>query len=353
MSDRSDSEISIGEARRPRASRVTMGVVAERAKVSPSTVSLFLRDPEAVSSKRAERIRQAIADTGYTINRLAGALAGNHSRTVAVIVPSMVNAFFSETLSAMQEVFESRGYQLLIGNSDYDPERELELLRAHLSWSPSALVVTGSDHTAARPLLEATGIPVAQMWELGNDPFHLQVGFYHEAVGAALAEHLYAQGLERFVYVGTRMHLDHRARQRAEGFTAWLADKGQTAQVIALEQNTSQAELSEVFDEIARHGDGPQGLCCSNDVLAIAALFEAQRRGIAVPEQLAIAGFGDLPLSKLSAPRLTTVRPYPAEIGRTVASQLLTWIEAGTLPDQPQVVDLGFELVVRESSVRQ
>ncbi|CAM3771868.1 Catabolite control protein A [Pseudomonas reidholzensis] len=352
MSDRSDSETSNGTARRGRVSRVTMDMVAEQAKVSPSTVSLFLRDPDAVSSKRAERIRQAIADTGYTINRLAGALAGSHSRAVAVIVPSMINAFFSETLQAMQEVFETRGYQLLISNSDYDPQRELELLRAHLSWSPAALVVTGSDHAAARPLLEATGIPVAQMWELGNDPFHLQVGFYHEAAGAALAEHLHAQGLEHYLYVGTRMHLDHRARKRAEGFSAWLAEKGQAAQVIALEQNTSQAELSEVFEQIARNGSGPQGLCCSNDVLAIAALFEAQRRGIAVPEQLAITGFGDLPLSKLSAPRLTTVRPFPAEIGRTVATRLLSWIEAGTLPDQPEVVDLGFELVVRESSVR-
>ncbi|MNE77258.1 HTH-type transcriptional regulator GntR [compost metagenome] len=148
------------------------------------------------------------------------------------------------------------------------------------------------------------------------------------------------------------MHRDHRARKRAEGFSAWLAAKGQEAQVIALEHNTSQAELSEVFDQIASYSGGPQGLCCSNDVLAIAALFEAQRRGIAVPEQLAVAGFGDLPLSKLSAPRLTTVRPFPAEIGRTVASQLLAWIEAGTLPEQPKVVDLGFELVVRESSVR-
>lgn len=349
MSDLPANVANVNPGRR-KGNRVTMDVVAERAKVSPSTVSLFLRDPESVSSKRAERIRQAIEETGYTINRLAGALAAAHSRAVAVIVPSMINAFFSETLQAMQDVFEERGYQLLISNSNYDPERELELLRAHLSWSPAALVLTGSDHEAARSMLKSTGIPVAQMWELGDDPFHLQVGFFHEDVGAALAEHLYGLGLRQFTYVGARMHLDHRARKRAEGFTAWLDKKGCTANVIALQESTSEAVLTQVFDQLALTAEQPQGLCCSNDVLAIGALFEARRRGIQVPTQLAIAGFGDLPLSKLSAPRLTTVRPYPLEIGRTVASRLLNWIESGTLPAEPETVDLGFELIVREST---
>lgn len=327
-----------------------MDVVAERANVSPSTVSLFLRDPDAVSNKRAERIREAIAQTGYTINRLAGSLAASHSRTVAVIVPSMINAFFSETLQAMQDVFEARGYQLLISNSNYDTKREMELIRAHLSWSPAALVLTGNQHSAVRSMLEETGIPVAQMWELGDDPFHLQVGFFHEHAGAALAKHLYETGLRSFTYVGLRMHLDRRAQKRAEGFSSWLEQKGCIAKIIALEESTSQAVLSNVFDELALITDQPQGLCCSNDVLAIGAIFESRRRGIEVPNQLAIAGFGDLPLSKVSAPRLTTIRPYPLEIGRVIATRLLHWIETGTLPDVPESVDMGFELIVREST---
>lgn len=335
---------------RRKGNRVTMSAVAKRANVSPSTVSLFLRDPDAVSSKRAERIRKAIADTGYTINRLAGALAASHSRTVAVIVPSMVNAFFSETLQAMQDIFEERGYQLMISNSNYDPEREMELLRAHLSWSPAALVLTGNQHVSHRSMLEATGIPVAEMWELGDEPFHLQVGFFHEAVGAALAEHMHSLGLRRFTYVGVRMHLDHRARKRAEGLRAWLEKQGCIVDIIDLEESISETVLAQVFDQLALVADQPQGLCCSNDVLAIAALFEARRRGIKVPTELAIAGFGDLPLSKLSVPSLTTVRPYPIEIGRTVATRLLQWIETGTLPARPETVDLGFELIVREST---
>lgn len=327
-----------------------MDVVAARAKVSPSTVSLFLRDPEAVSSKRADRIRQAIAETGYTINRLAGGLAAAHTRVVGVIVPSMINAFFSETLQAMQDVLEARGYQLLISNSNYDAERELQLLRAHLSWSPAAVVLTGSEHSPARAMLEATGIPVAQMWELGGYPCQLQVGFFHEQVGAALAEHLHGMGLEHFTYVGARMHLDHRARKRAEGFCSWLEAHKCQATVIAVEQATSDVVLNAVFDQLTFYDGKPQALCCSNDVLAMGALFEAQRRGIDVPRQLAVAGFGDLPMSKLCVPRLTTVRPFPAEIGRTVANRLLHWIDCGTLPEKAETHDLGFELIVREST---
>ena len=327
-----------------------MDMVAAQAKVSPSTVSLYLRDPGLVSSKRAERIQAAIEATGYTLNRMAGALAGNNSRAVAVIVPSMINAFFSETLQALQDVFEARGYQLLISNCNYDAERELALLRAHLSWSPAALVLTGTHQGQARELLERTGIPVAQMWELGGEAFHLQVGFHHEAVGAALAEHLYQTGRRAFTYVGARMHLDQRARQRADGFCTWLRERGCEPHVIALEQGTDEAGMARVFDHLAGQPQEPHGLCCSNDVLAIAALFEAQRRGIQVPQALAVTGFGDLPLAALSEPRLTTVRPYPERIGRTVAERLLQWLDRGELPQVPETVDLGFELITREST---
>lgn len=84
--------------------------------------------------------------------------------------------------------------------------------------------------------------------------------------------------------------------------------------------------------------------------LGIAALIEARRRGIEVPKQLAIAGFGDLPLSKVSSPRLTTVRPSAGDIWRVVATRLFKWIEIGTLPAEPETVDLGFELIAREST---
>lgn len=353
MTDKADGAAADNAARRNRGNnRVTMDMVASQAGVSPSTVSLYLRDPDAVSNKRAERIRQAIENTGYIVNRLAGALAGNHSRTVAVIVPSLANAFFSETLQSMQEVFEARGYQLLISNSNYDPKREEELLRAHLSWSPAALVLTGSDHAALRPLLESTDIPIAQMWELGNRPFHLQVGFHHAAVGVALAEHLYRQNLKQFFFLGTRMQHDHRARQRAEGYRDWLCARGESVRILDVEQSPSQEELGAVFDQLQRMDTGPIGLCCSNDILAIAALFEAQRRSIVVPQDLAITGFGDLPLGRVSAPLLTTIRPYPAEIGRTVATRLLHWITSGALPEQPEILNSGFELVIRESSLR-
>lgn len=330
--------------------RLTMNDVAVLAKVSPSTVSLFLRNPSAVSAKRAERIQTTINETGYIVNRLAGALAGTHNRAVGVIVPSLINAFFSETLQVMQEVFEARGYQLLISNSDYDAKREIELLRAHLSWSPAALILTGYSHPDARHILTEANIPIAQMWELGGQPFHLQVGFFHEKVGATLAEHVYAQGYRVFTYIGSRMHVDLRAKKRADGFCAWLTQKGYEPDVIALEDRTTAITMTQLFEQIHLNDNTPRVLCFSNDILAISALFEAHRLGISVPNSLGIAGFGDLPLSKLSFPSLTTVRPYPQKIGRIIATRLVAWIETNTLPTEPEIIDLGFELIAREST---
>jgi LacI family gluconate utilization system Gnt-I transcriptional repressor len=91
-------------------------------------------------------------------------------------------------------------------------------------------------------------------------------------------------------------------------------------------------------------------IACSNDVIALGALFEAQRRGIRIPQQLRVAGFGDLPFSEECVPPLTTVQPRAAEIGRRIAQELIARVEAPEENDEPRIVDVGFELVVRAST---
>ncbi|NDV88987.1 LacI family DNA-binding transcriptional regulator [Aurantimonas aggregata] len=124
-----------------------MSDVAEAANVSPSTVSLYLRRPKAVSKKAGAAIANAIETLGYVPNLMAGGLAAARSRVVGVIVPSMSNAFFAQTASALQAILSARGFQIMFGNTDYDEEAEFDLVRAYLSWSPSALVLTGLYHS--------------------------------------------------------------------------------------------------------------------------------------------------------------------------------------------------------------
>lgn len=112
---------------------VTMSDVAELANVSPSTVSLFLRKPEAVSATASQAISRAIDKLNYVPNLMAGGLAAASSRAVSILVPSVRNAFFAETVSSMQTALKKQRLQLILGHTEYDEQEEEELVRMALS----------------------------------------------------------------------------------------------------------------------------------------------------------------------------------------------------------------------------
>lgn len=326
--------------------------VANRAQVAASTVSLYLRQPDLVSQKLAPAIETAIKELGYVPNRLAGALAAANTRAIAVIIPSLTNAFFSSTVTAIQTVLEEHNYQLLLGTSEYSQDKEAKLVQTFLSWSPAALVLTGlQHHKATRALLRTAALPIAEMWEIGGKPFDLQVGFSHELAGQRVTEHLHAVGCRKIAYIGARMTSDHRAAQRALGYKSWIEANTTSQPLIidTLEIASPQGAGEAMAQLLSQHPD-IDGVCCSNDVLALGVLFEAQRRGIRIPDDIAVTGFGDLPFSSASVPTITTIRPPSKIIGLKVANEILQLVEMKGHKDKPTIIDVGFELVIRGSS---
>jgi LacI family gluconate utilization system Gnt-I transcriptional repressor len=328
-----------------------MGDVAARARVSASSVSLYLRNPDAVSPRIAPRIKQAIDVLGYVPNLLAGSLAAARTRAIGVVVPSLGNAFFSATVAAMQEEFDRHGYQLLLGATNYQPEREADLVRTFLSWSPTALVVTGCRHDdETRALLRTARAPVAEMWELSDQPFDLQVGFSHYAVGETVARHMLEIGARRVAFVGARMDNDVRAQQRCKGFCQEMSRSGIKVHVEDVPGDALPKTGAVALTKILSSMPEVDAVACSNDVIALGVIFEAQRRGLSIPARLRITGFGDLPFSEECVPPLTTIQPRAAEIGVRIAQELMERTESPETEKEPRIVDVGFELLVRGST---
>lgn len=340
-----------GRTRRRRTTRrVTMSEVARLAAMSPSTVSLYLRRPEAVSATLGGRIERAIETLGYVPNLVAGGLAAASSRVVGVIVPSVRNAFFADTVEALQRAIRDGGYQLLVGSSEYDPAEEERLVRATLAWSPAAVVITGLVHSAGtHRLLRRAGVPVIEVWELGQEPIDTLIGFSHQAVGGEMIRHLHGRGRRRIAFLGARLDVDRRARLRREGCAAAAALLGLEPLVVIDDPGPAGPEAGGMMLArlLAGHPEA-DAVCCSNDHVALGALFECQRRGIAVPDRLAVLGFGDLPFAGCCVPPLTTIRPPGLEIGR-LAGDIILRRAAGGDPG-PRTVDLGFKLIERQSA---
>ncbi len=295
-----------------------------------------------------EKVRAAAQTLGYVANPAARALASSRSQAVVVLVPSLSNQLFIETLEAIQNVMRTRGLEVVIGNYHYSPEEEENLLRNYLVNRPRGLLLTGFDHTpAVRQLLAASGVPCVHMMELDTVRGAYCVGFSQEQAGAEAARHLLGRGRKRLAYIAAQ--LDPRVLQRGQGFRRVLQEAGvDDPELQVMSPLPSSIGLgSELFMQLMERHPDVDGVFFCNDDLAQGAALEALRHGIAIPQRVSLIGFNDLPGSAHMVPRLTSIRTPREEVGQRAAQLLLGLIDGVT--QQPQV-DLGFELVVRESS---
>ncbi|MCO5732535.1 LacI family DNA-binding transcriptional regulator [Rhizobium sp. SSA_523] len=345
---RSDLERPVRQRRKMQS--VTMTDVADYAKVSPSTVSLYLRRPEAVSASAGSAIARAIDKLNYVPNLVAGGLAAASSRAVSIIVPSVRNAFFAETVAAMQTALRKERLQVILGHTEYDEREEEDLVRTALSWAPAAIVVTGLSHSeTTRRMLGNAKVPVIEIWELGGPQIDAAIGFHHDQVGAAAARHLLQQGRRHLAFLGARMHEDRRAKLRCDGFMATARDAGVVAEVVQHPDASSADVGAMLLSETMQQLPQTDGIACSNDHVALGVLFECQRMSIAVPERLATIGFGDLSFSAACNPPLSTIRPSGDLIGREAARLILEQL-AGRAPQPQTMIDTRFTLLHRRSS---
>ncbi len=363
-------------AARRKSGGITLRDVARLAKVSAITASRALNTPDKVSPDTLERIRAAVAHTGYVPNLLAGGLASNRSRLVAAVVPTIAGSVFLETIQALTDELASAGFQLILGQSGYRDSREDALLDALIGRRPDGIVLTGVMRSPeGRKRLLASGIPVVETWDLTSTPIDMLVGFSHQKVGAEVAAHLHRKGYRRCAIVTAD---DHRAGLRRSGFEArWQAltfgvDAGARRSANA-SANTSatraralpawtvpapstlaggRAALTGLLAQYPRL----DAIWCSSDVLAHGVLTEAHARGLRVPQDLAVLGFGDLAFAAHTHPALTTVRIDGTAIGREAARCIIERNHSdvngnGSAATRtgPKVRDIGFAIIERAS----
>jgi LacI family transcriptional regulator, gluconate utilization system Gnt-I transcriptional repressor len=338
--------------------RVTLQDVAQAAGVTAITVSRYLREPSVVATETALRIQSALSQTGYVPNKQAGLLASGVSNMVAALLPNLANSIFAETAQGLSDGLQAAGFELLIASTGYSLEREEHQLRALLGWHPAALVVTGRRHSVgAQKLLanaKTSGTPVIEIWdhhppERGNKRMAFtQIGFNHDDVGRAMAEHLLRSGHRVLAYVDSGVAEDYRAHERGMAFTATAQAAGAQVTVITAPAGDAFDAGRQVLGDLVRAGPPAiSAAAFANDHLACGALLEATRRQIDVPARMALLGFGDFAIARQLSPALSSVQLPRYAIGEETARSLLNALRMGK-PAVP--VALTWRLVVRGST---
>lgn len=324
--------------------------VARRAGVSTMTVSRALTTPSKVAPMTLERVQAAVRALGYVPDLIAGSLSSGRSRIVAALVSTIANSVFAETVDGLSRRLRMDNYQLLLGTTDYSAATEEALVKAVLGRRPDGLVIASGDHTAATVAeLVRAQIPVVETWELPAEPIDLAVGFSNLEAGQAMTEALAAFGYRQIAFAGGGHGYSLRGQLRRLGYERAIAQSGGHPRFVPSSSDRAAiatgaravAGLMERFPEA-------DALFCYSDATALGALAECRRRGISVPGQLAIAGFGDFDVAGDEALQLTTVRVPKYEIGARAAEVLIERMRGR--PVTQRIIDLGFEVVRRQTA---
>ena len=318
----------------------TLSAVAKRAGVSSITVSRVVRLPDLVAPETRARVEKAMRELGYVPNLVAGALASAKTNSVGVLVPTIANSIFADTVQGLSDKLEPLGYSVILAQSRYDAAREDRMLAALLSRRPEAIIMVGSPATEdGKRLLRHARIPIVETWELPPDPIDAVAGFDNYETGVAVARHFIAQGRQHLAFIGGD---DPRGTRRWLGFYDHALACGlRPPRRLILERNASGS--------VAAHANlpGVDAVFAANDAHAIGFMAGLRKAGLlrdgpAAAQPVAVVGLGDLEMGRLISPSLSTISVHGDAIGRTAAT--LTLERGGE-----RRIDLGFELVLRDS----
>ncbi|NIZ91431.1 LacI family DNA-binding transcriptional regulator [Kineococcus rubinsiae] len=327
----------------------TVKEVARRAGVSLGTVSNVLNRPEVVSEQLRTRVQQAIDELGFVRNESARQLRAGVSRTIAMVVLDVANPFFTDVIAGAEELAEQHDALVVMCNSANSAEREarhLHRLDQQRVLGVLLTPVSGTPTTALRDV-RSHGTPLVLVDRVSATPEHPSVAVDDVLGGRLAGEHLLGAGHRRVAFVGVPPGLQ-QVDDRRHGLRLAVAAAGEVQEVRSsgMSVRAGSQAAAQLLAEPA--GTRASAVFCANDLLALGVLNECVRRGVRVPDDLAIVGYDDIGFAATATVPLTSVRQPRQLLGRTAVELLLAQVEGRA----PQQVVFEPELVVRRSTAR-
>lgn len=333
-----------------------MSDIAKKAGVSVTSVSHVINGTRSVNSEKRDRVLQIVDELGYRPNVMARALRKSETRAIAVVIPDSTNEFFAQITRSIEESCFERGFVVILCNSAGDIARQSAYLEALADRRVEGLVVVSVDDESDVTVRAAQHrIPLVAIEHGSNGQWGSVIRLRNHDGGAQAARHLIEIGCMNLACIATARSWLPGGAKRARGFVETcrehsLEPRIQLAGDLVASHHPAELEAGYVGMSALLRNSRPDGVFCTNDLMALGAMRAAADAGVAIPEEMAMVGFDDIPLSAYAIPSLTTVAQPSAEMGTRAASLLLSQIETG----QPAVESIEFTttLVVRESTDR-
>ncbi|BFU59479.1 MULTISPECIES: gluconate operon transcriptional repressor GntR [Rodentibacter] len=326
--------------------RPTLQDIAEHLSITKMTVSRYLRNPDSVAQETQRRIAKAIEEFGYIPNRAPEILSNAKSKAIGVLLPSLTNHVFADVLKGIELIADQAGYQTMLAHYGYSVKKEEERIESLLSYNVDGLILSENYHSLRTlKMIEIANIPVIEIMDSTQAGIQQVIGFDNVAAAQAMVETMILHGHQNIVYFTARM--DKRTQLKMQGYEQAMKKYGLEPYSLITEESSSFTLGGKQLRDIITKRPETNGIFCTNDDLAIGALFECQRLGIEVPKQMAIAGFHGHDVGFSVTPQLATVITPRLDIGKRAAQELLERLKGEPITER--MIDLGFKIHTGES----
>jgi LacI family transcriptional regulator len=333
---------------------VTIYDIAKVLNISPATVSRGLKDHPGIRKDTKKKIHNAAQKMGYQQNTFASNLRRKNSKTIGVIVPRLDSYFMSSVIAGMEKVANGAGYNLIISQSQEFVKKEIASTTTLFNSRVDGLLISLSSETKNLDHFDAIfrkKIPIIFFDRVIELPNCTSVVINNERAGYDATRHLLDQGCKRVVHVSGSLNRNVYA-DRLKGYKKALSEKRIAFDPkLVFTNNLSDQSGAEVARQILKMNKMPDGIFTANDTTAVACIRELKQAGVKIPQDIAIVGFNNDPISRVIEPHLTTIHYPGEEMGEVAASTLINGLKnlsSGNL----NTMIIRHELIIRQSSVR-
>ncbi|BCW43791.1 LacI family transcriptional regulator [Arthrobacter sp. StoSoilB5] len=326
--------------------RPTLYDVATQAGVSPSLVSLFLKDPGRISEKRRDAVQKAIHDLGYRPSRAATTLASNRTKSIGLVIDDYRNLWFVDLLRGMESVLSDLGYQVMLADSRPGENRIKEATDGLLAMHVDALVLAAEP---SESMLTKTWVPtVVAGWRKGVPTGADLITNDDDNGGTMAANHLLGLGHSR---IGHLSGSDGASAHRRAGYRRALEAAGVEV-VISESAGTSEEDGYGAACWLLDHHPDTTAVFAANDTMALGAFAAIKARGLSVPHDISVIGYDNSPLAKSRFLDLTSIDNRSDVVGVDAAQRLLARIDDPTLEPVRKLIEPTLVLRGTTSAIR-
>jgi LacI family transcriptional regulator len=337
-----------------RKKETTIYDIARELKISPSTVSRGLKNHPSIRKDTRRRIISKAKEMGYQPNIMASNLRRQRTQTIGLVIPRLDSYFMSTVISGIEKVANKHGYNLIISQSEETAKKEVSCVSTMFDSRVDGLLVSLASDTVDVDHLEEfvhRGIPVVYFDRVFEGPTNITIVIDNFKAGYEVTIHLIEQGCRRIVHLGGNLKRNVY-RDRFNGYKKALKVHGIPFNPELVSFGTlNQTEGNEMVEKMLKMEPLPDGIFAANDVTAVACICRLKQEGLRVPGDVCVAGFNNVPISRVVEPNLTTVNYPGMEMGEMAAMTLINILDGASTSSLNTIV-LKHELIIRASSSR-